>query len=56
MLRDLSDQQLFTQSDVLKLIGSRFRVKLPELPPWYTDTEVANFILGYVGTYACPLP
>lgn len=45
MLRELSEKDLFTQSDVLKMIGSKFRVKMTELPPWYTDTQVADYLL-----------
>ena len=47
MLRELSDEGLFTQQDVLKMIGARFRIKLPDLPPWYSDIQVAKFLLGY---------
>lgn len=45
MLRELSEQDLFTQGDVLKMIGARFRIKLTELPPWYTDVQVAKFLI-----------
>ncbi|XP_069110170.1 LOW QUALITY PROTEIN: DNA-directed RNA polymerase I subunit RPA2-like [Argopecten irradians] len=46
MLRQTQDEGLLTQSSILKLIGERFRVKL-DLPPWYTDAEVANYLLKY---------
>ena len=48
MLRELTEQDLFTQKDVLTMIGSRFRIKLTELPPWYSDIKVAKFLLKYV--------
>ena len=48
MLRELTEQDLFTQKDVLTMIGSRFRIKLTELPPWHSDVKVAKFLLKYV--------
>ncbi|XP_067931459.1 DNA-directed RNA polymerase I subunit RPA2-like [Watersipora subatra] len=51
MLRELSGEGFFTQQDVLSKIGARFRIKLTELPPWYTDAQVASFLLG-----ECVLP
>jgi len=47
MLQELSEQGLLTQDSVLKMIGKRFRIKLTELPPWYTDVQVANSLLRY---------
>ena len=51
MLRELAEKDLFTQSDVLKMIGAKFRVKMTELPPWYTDTQVAEYLLRYSYTF-----
>ncbi len=46
MLRQLQEENLFTKSDVLNYIGSRFRVKLG-LPEWYTDSECAQYLFKY---------
>ncbi len=46
MLRQLQEADIFTRSDVLNYIGSRFRVKLM-LPDWYTDIECANYLFKY---------
>jgi DNA-directed RNA polymerase I subunit RPA2 len=45
-LQDNKDEVLLTQNDILKYIGSRFRVKL-QLPEWYTDIECAQYLFKY---------
>ena len=46
MLRQMQEEDIFTRTDVLNYIGSRFRVKL-NLPDWYTDIECANHLFKY---------
>ena len=44
MLRSALDDGLTSQTDVLKFIGERFRVKA-DLPPWTSDEDVARHLL-----------
>lgn len=44
-MRQLQQEEIYTKSDVLTYIGSRFRVKLG-LPDWYSDHECANFLFN----------
>ena len=46
MLRQAQQEKLSTQKAVLQYIGERFRVKLGR-PAWYTDTQVALFLLRW---------
>ncbi len=46
MLRQMQEENIFTRTDVLNYIGSRFRIKL-QLPDWYTDVECANYLFKH---------
>ncbi|RWS21416.1 DNA-directed RNA polymerase I subunit RPA2-like protein, partial [Leptotrombidium deliense] len=43
MLRYLHQEQVYTHDDVKKYIGERLRIKT-DLPEWYTDQQVAEFL------------
>uniref|UniRef100_A0A8C5M9Q9 DNA-directed RNA polymerase subunit beta n=1 Tax=Leptobrachium leishanense TaxID=445787 RepID=A0A8C5M9Q9_9ANUR len=45
MLRMVMEEGCHTQKKVLKFLGERFRVKF-YLPDWYTDEQVAEFLLS----------
>ena len=45
-LQENKDACLLTQNDILKYIGSRWRVKL-QLPEWYTDIECAQYLFKH---------
>ncbi|CAG9773900.1 unnamed protein product [Ceutorhynchus assimilis] len=45
MLRSIHLENLHTHNDCKSYLGKMFRVKLYECPEWYSDTEIADFIL-----------
>lgn len=45
MLRNLQEEGLHTSEECKEFLGKMFRGKFYELPEWYTDAEVADFIL-----------
>lgn len=45
MLRAVHQENLHTTDDCKIYLGRMFRVKFYECPEWYTDMEIANFIL-----------
>ena len=45
MLRLLHVENLHTHDDCKSYLGKMFRIKFTECPEWYTDTEIADFIL-----------
>ena len=47
MLRLLHEEGLGSKAKIRSYIGQRFRVKL-YLPTWYTDQEVAAFLIRSV--------
>ena len=47
MLRQAQAENLSKQSVILKYIGEKFRLKIM-LPEWYTDKQIAEFLLRYV--------
>lgn len=46
MLRQASKEGLDSQKKVLKYLGQRLRIKVL-LPAWFTDVQVANFLIRY---------
>uniref|UniRef100_A0AAR5PBI8 DNA-directed RNA polymerase n=1 Tax=Dendroctonus ponderosae TaxID=77166 RepID=A0AAR5PBI8_DENPD len=45
MLRAIHLENLHTHDDCKAFLGKMFRVKLYECPPWFSDIEVADFML-----------
>lgn len=45
MLRQVQLEGLFSREDVRRFIGKNFRVKMMELPEWYTDEQVCQHLL-----------
>ncbi|XP_044758846.1 DNA-directed RNA polymerase I subunit RPA2 [Coccinella septempunctata] len=45
MLVQLHQQGLHKHEDCKDYMGKMFRVKYPECPPWYTNSEVTDYIL-----------
>lgn len=45
MLRDLQDQNIYSQTQCKEYLGQLFRVKLLELPADSTDIENCDYIL-----------
>ncbi len=45
MLRHLQMEGLYTQEQVRRYIGKNFRVKLNQLPEWWSDEEVCRYLL-----------
>ena len=46
MLRQVQLEGLYSQEDIRRYIGKSFRVKMLELPEWYTDEQVCNHLLA----------
>lgn len=46
MLRAVHEEGLHTQNQCLDYIGKMFRERFDELPPWYTNIEVAQYIIN----------
>lgn len=44
MLRQLQQEGLYSREHVRNFIGRSFRIKFRELPKWYTDEEVCQFL------------
>ena len=47
MLRFSQSEGIISHRDIVKHIGVRFRIK-SDLPEWYTDEEIANYLLRYM--------
>lgn len=45
MLRSIHLETLHTHEDCKSFLGKMFRVKLYECPAWFSDTEVADFMI-----------
>lgn len=45
MLRQLHDDGVHSMKEARKMLGASFRSKFRRLPAWYTDEEIAMFIL-----------
>lgn len=45
MLRDLHLEGLHTHEDCKDYVGKMFRIRFPQCPPWFSNAEVADFIL-----------
>lgn len=46
MLRQLQQEGLYSRTQVRNYIGRNFRLKMHELPSWYTDEEVCQVLLN----------
>lgn len=44
MLRQVQEEKLLSRDEVRAYMGDKFRVTM-KLPEWYTDMEVAAFLL-----------
>lgn len=45
MLRQMHDDGVHTMVEARKMLGASFRSKFRRLPAWYTDEEIAMFLL-----------
>lgn len=45
MLRNLHLESLHSQEDCKIYLGNMFRLKCLECPPWYTDSEITDYLL-----------
>jgi DNA-directed RNA polymerase I subunit RPA2 len=45
MLRQMHDDGVHSMDEARKMLGASFRSKFRRLPTWYTDEEIALFLL-----------
>lgn len=45
MLRDVHDEDIHTHDDCKRYLGKIFKSRFYDLPPWYTEVDIADFLL-----------